>query len=1163
MIKHVNNKKYKVFSNEFEIVPHKEYNNLKIFKTLGIYERLISFLSEIKNIDDNISQLICINTTHGGFIPIECSKMYKQIFLFETNINQEDNILSNKKLHNIENIYLNEMDQFIQNNINIVFAENSKDIPCEMLERFLQNSIIITDLDIRIINNQNYIKYELTNSNYIVYLNHNFENCFKTYFNTYIVNYTLNYDNLINLCIMVKNGGPQFEQMLIDNLSIIDRWTILDTGSTDNTIDTINKILVGKKSGNLYKERFINFCDSRNMLLELAGTVCKFNIMLDDTYVVEGNLRSFLNEVRGDQYSNSFTLIVKSNDTQYGSNRIIKSESGLKYMYRIHEVITDKNNINIIIPENKACICDKRFDYMEKRTMERKNLDLKLLYEELEEDPMNPRTYYYLAQTYNLLEEYEKAYNFFLKRAEFINCGFIQERFDAIFEAARLANFKLNKNWSICLELYEKALKIDETRPETFYFIGIHYYLENNYKEAYAYLKQGFEVGFPTQCQYSLKPSLSFHFLPKFLTRICYEIEDYTLGERASYFFLTNNTKDSEDYYEILSWYNIYKKINMYNGPKIPTIRKITEKPLFCFVADGGFEPWTGSTILTTGVGGSETYIIEMARWIQQMGKFNVIVFCNTPNGESETFEEVEYKNLKYYYEFINTNYVHTCIVSRFSEYLPVTFKGWCENVYLVVHDLTTSGIVIPIDKKLKNIFCLTEWHVDYFTQIFPLLKNITVPFYYGLNNNFKKTNTDAKIPYKFIYSSFPNRGLLILLQMWPKIYNHQPLASLHIYCDINGKWVNNYASEQMIEIRKLLDEYKRYDNNLNIHYYGWVSKNELAEAWKTSDIWFYPCTFMETFCLTALEAASSKTFIITNDLAGLQNTVGDRGVIIKGDATTTVWQEEALKQIFFYLNEINIKNKNELVEKNFKWTSKLTWEAQANKLINEYILNYSNINLNNILNNVIYINLYENDYHILKIGAYKGNVMNDDVYYNINSNTKVIFVEPVPSYFYQLKENYNNKCNNNNFIYINKAVSNFIGKINMFYPSITNNFETLPWWIEQLASIHKNHCKDHGYDIDLDSILVNTTTINEIANDLDIKKIILLIVDTEGHDFDIIMNIDFSIIKPKFIKFENMHLSGYKNKGNKYNILLSYLQNNGYILLDENVSDTLVCEYF
>ena len=82
---------------------------------------------------------------------------------------------------------------------------------------------------------------------------------------------------------------------------------------------------------------------------------------------------------------------------------------------------------------------------------------MKLLYEEVEEDKMNPRNYYYLAQTYNLLKDYEKAYEFFLKRAEFTNSGFIQERIDALFEAARIANFKLNKPWDEFMNLYEKA----------------------------------------------------------------------------------------------------------------------------------------------------------------------------------------------------------------------------------------------------------------------------------------------------------------------------------------------------------------------------------------------------------------------------------------------------------------------------------------------------------------------------------------------------------------------------------------------------------------------------------------------------------------------------------------------------------------------------------
>jgi len=936
MIVKIDGNEYQVNDNEFVKIIHDTFTNLLIRDDIGNFERVISLINELAVL--KIDNLIIYNTTHGGFIPVKCSQKYQNVFAIDTNINQIDNITININNFKISNVTLK---KYIDNidNINIsssVFIVSDNDICLDM--DFIQENkpLLLTSKNDYLINSVYKNTFNLTNSHLILYVPDHLLEEFKREF-LYFINESgeLDYDNLNHLCIMVKNGGPQFEQMLVDNMPFFDRWTILDTGSTDETIDIINRVLVGKKKGELFQEPFINFKDSRNRCLELAGKKCKFITMLDDTYVIEGNLREFLNEVRGDQRSNSFTLYIKSDDTIYGSNRIIKAESELRYVHRIHEVITDKNNINIVIPKEIAIIEDRRFDYMEKRTHERKQLDLKLLFEELEENPQDPRAYYYLAQTYNLLEDYEKSFYYFTKRAEFANSGFVQERVDALFESARIANFKLNKPWSECEELYNKCYKADESRPEALYFIGIHYYLENNYNKAFGYFKKAFEIGFPLHCQYSLKPTLSFHFLPKFLCKICYDLKEYILGLKAAELFLKNNLPNADSYEEVVSWYKIYEKLTIHVEDCIP---KVPDKPIFVFHADGGFNNWSGSSILTIGVGGSETYIIEHARYIQKSGLFNVYVFCNCL--EEENFEGVIYKPLNHYYSFIKQNYIHTCIVSRYSEYLPVTFKGWTENVYLVVHDLTPSGIIIHLDKKLKKIFCLTEWHVDYFTQIFPSLKNITVPFYYGIDfNKFKNENIMLKEQYKFIYSSFPNRGLLQLLQMWPKIYEFQPQASLHIYCDIDGKWVNQVQGEMMNKIRQLFIEYGVQQNKMNIHYHGWVNKKVLAESWLTADIWFYPCTFAETFCLTALEAALTKTLVITNNLAALQNTVGHRGVVIKGEPMEIEWQEMALLKIKKYLDPENIHLKNELIERNYEWASNLSWSLQAKKLLDEHIL--------------------------------------------------------------------------------------------------------------------------------------------------------------------------------------------------------------------------------
>jgi predicted O-methyltransferase YrrM len=920
---------------------------LNIRADVGKFERVISLMNELTCL--KIENLILYNTTHGGFIPIKCSSSYKNIYTIETTTNHIENIVENVNKFKLNNIifkkYLDNVENIENCNKNtFVFSENDSCLDMEFIQE--NKPLLLTCNNDYLINSNIYKEtFKLTNSNLVLYVPDNLLQEFKSVFN-YFINEIgeLDYDNLNHLCIMVKNGGPQFEQMLLDNFSFFDRWTILDTGSTDETIDTINKVLVGKKKGDLYQEPFINFRDSRNRCLELAGDSCKFITMLDDTYVIKGELRTFLNEVRGDQLANSFTLYIESDDTIYGSNRIIKSNSGLRYIHTIHEVISDKNNINIVIPKEYCFIDDRRFDYMEKRTQDRKQFDLKLLYEEVEENPHDPRSYYYLAQTYNLLEDYEKSFYYFTKRAEFTNSGFVQERVDALFESARIANFKLNKPWSECEDLYNKCYKADESRPEALYFIGVHYYLENNFKKSFGYFKKAFTIGFPIHCQYSLKPTLSYHFLPKFLCKICYELNEYELGKQSAELFLKNNLPNADSYEEIMSWYKIYEKLTIKieeNSPKIP------EKPIFCFHADGGFNNWSGSSILTIGVGGSETYIIEHARYIQKSGLFDVYVFCNCL--QEEQFEGVIYKPLNEYYLFIKQNYIHTCIVSRYSEYLPVTFKGWTENVYLVVHDLTPTGVIIHLDKKLKKIFCLTEWHVEYFTQIFPALKNITEPFYYGIDfQKFKNgdisfdgrnDNISLKQQYKFIYSSFPNRGLLPLLQMWPKIFEFQPLASLHIYCDIDGKWVNQVQGEMMGQIKELMKSYNVEENNMNIYYHGWVNKQVLAESWLTTDIWFYPCTFMETFCLTALEAALTKTLVITNNLAALQNTVGHRGVIIKGEPMELEWQEKALVKIKKYLAPENISLKNELIERNYEWASKLSWDSQATKLLEHHIL--------------------------------------------------------------------------------------------------------------------------------------------------------------------------------------------------------------------------------
>ena len=88
-------------------------------------------------------------------------------------------------------------------------------------------------------------------------------------------------------------------------------------------------------------------------------------------------------------------------------------------------------------------------------------------------------------------------------------------------------------------------------------------------------------------------------------------------------------------------------------------------------------------------------------------------------------------------------------------------------------------------------------------------------------------------------------------------------------------------------------------------------------------------------------------------------------------------------------------------------------------------------------------------------VAAYKGS---KQITFAIIATT-LILVEPVPYLFNQLKKNYE-KRNINNITFINKAVSNYIGYIELTVPSQTNDFSKLPIWASQLASTNENHCK-------------------------------------------------------------------------------------------------------
>lgn len=93
-----------------------------------------------------------------------------------------------------------------------------------------------------------------------------------------------------------------------------------------------------------------------------------------------------------------------------------------------------------------------------------------------------------------------------------------------------------------------------------------------------------------------------------------------------------------------------------------------------------------------------------------------------------------------------------------------------------------------------------------------------------------------------------------------------------------------------------------------------------------------------------------------------------------------------------------------------------------------------------------------------------------------------------------------------------------------------------------QVASINKDHViKHYGNNCQLEKHLINTTTLDKlIGNDF----IELLSLDIEGIDAEVLLDINFSNIKVKYLSFEFIHL------GQRESDVIKHLMVNNYVFI-------------
>jgi hypothetical protein len=209
----IDKRKYKVRNDEFKVIPHDAYNNLNILDDIGTNDRVVSLLKDLADAH-SVKQCVFANPSHGGYVPINCTAAFDKMFVVGVSTD------------NTANIYEN----FINNDVrNAVWSLDSLETEALMyLDNVTGHLDLIQKLRPVVIAPTNSAmnslykhSFSLDKTNLSVYIPDRRYTEFCNAFYYFLSGNVLKYDNLINLCIMVKNGGEQFEEMLNKNMHLI------------------------------------------------------------------------------------------------------------------------------------------------------------------------------------------------------------------------------------------------------------------------------------------------------------------------------------------------------------------------------------------------------------------------------------------------------------------------------------------------------------------------------------------------------------------------------------------------------------------------------------------------------------------------------------------------------------------------------------------------------------------------------------------------------------------------------------------------------------------------------------------------------------------------------------------------------------------------------
>lgn len=310
---------------------------------------------------------------------------------------------------------------------------------------------------------------------------------------------------LLSLVMIVRNEAHGLRATLESFKPFVDRWDILDTGSTDGTPELVREVMRGVP-GLLHHGDFVDFSQARNDALELTfqsflSDRPVFTIMPDADDRLEGGkvLRQFLSCVT--QATSTDTEVHEAYNLNlhwpagggdYHLPLILRTSSRWRYTGKVHEYVDGGKIPNLVIPGVR--VIKHSTPKSAEASKKRWTRDATLLEAELAGDPLSPRTQFYLAQTYECLGRHADAILMYERRIA--TGGFVDETYEAWFRRAKI-KAATGCPWPETMAAYLEAHAFLPTRAEPLYAIAKYYEAKDNFPLFYLFAARAAAVPMP------------------------------------------------------------------------------------------------------------------------------------------------------------------------------------------------------------------------------------------------------------------------------------------------------------------------------------------------------------------------------------------------------------------------------------------------------------------------------------------------------------------------------------------------------------------------------------------------------------------------------------------------------------------------------------------